>query len=66
MLGGCTEQCLKLIRDFTGLVNSLPEQLDFDLTPFLKEDLSPLVRSGDQILANELVSRLNVKIAYFE
>ena len=37
------EQCLECVSALKSILASRPKQLDFSLTPFLKEELPPLV-----------------------
>ena len=61
-LGSCAELSLKTIADFKSLVTSMPESLDFSLTPFPKEKLPKITRCGDRSLAEAAVADLEVSI----
>ncbi len=59
-LGGCAELSLKVIEDFKSLIGSLPERLDFALTPYPQHSFPALTRCEDRSLAEDALSRLTV------
>ena len=62
LLGGCAEQGLKVIESFGSLIGSLPEKLDFDLTPYPQHTFPALTRCGDRSSAEDALSKLTVSL----
>lgn len=59
-LSTCLEQCLEGTYSFSALVSTIPEMLDFTLTPFTKDRLPPIVACGNKVVAEEAVTILMV------
>ena len=59
-LSTCLEQCLEGTYSFSTLVSTMPEMLDFTLTPFTKDHLPPIVACGNKVVAEKAVTILMV------
>lgn len=66
MLCNCLEQSLQVVSNFGTLVESMPEKIDFSLTPLTINDLPPLIRCGGKSVADSALAMLKVIYSVFD
>ena len=65
-LSTCLEQCLEGTCSFSTLTSTMPEMLDFSLTPFTKAHLPPIVACGNNVVAEEAAAILMVWFVFLD
>ena len=65
-LSTCLEQCLEGTCSFSTLASTMPERLDFSLTPFTKDHLPPIVACGNKVVAEEAATILMVWFVFLD